>query len=431
MRIQSLAPVLAIVLASCGGSRPPTSPSSTSPPPTTGAGAPTVTLDVKADGAGSRDAIASLSEVIVDASGSSGTGLTFAIDFGDGASATGATVRHTYTAAGTFMIVCTATDTQGRKATGSSQVSVKAMTGRWFQAQYVDRSKRVEIRRLTIAAQDGTSLRGTYQTTGDADRSVTGTLTPPRNVRLVMNGGAALEGVIPDRLDDPAGTWPLSSTGDTLNGRLEFRPIVGDPTGAPPVADMKMRFGNDNGWRPIPAVTPVQIDGTSSQGTDLSYFIEFGDGFAATTSQATRVVDIEPYAYSLTARLTVVDRFGRSDSRSRDYYFLVMPAGGGGDSWFTGYLPDGALWMTFPSRSGATYSVSFSRNRLYPQPGYFGSGSAIVSGYDDIRVTIPALGIEFRGKITIDSGQTTWLTVVQYGGPDDGRTWKLYIRSYS
>jgi PKD repeat protein len=390
---------------------------------------------VKTDDGTARDAIASLSEVVVDASASTGSSaLTYSIDFGDGTSAAGATARHTYSAAGTFTIVCTVTDAQGRKATASGQIVVKAMTGRWFQAQYVDRSKRVEIRRLTIAAQDGTTVRGTYQTTGDADRAVTGTLTPPRNVRLVMNGGAALEGVIPDRLDDPAGTWPLSSTGDTLNGRLEFRPIVGDPTGEPPVADMKMRFGNDNGWAPIPAVTPVLIDGSSSRGTDLSYFIEFGDGGAvATTSQASRPVDVGPDVFDprLTARVTVVDRFGRSDARSRDYWWFMMPTGGGGDSWYSGYQPDGALLvMGFPTRSGATYSVYVSKGMPYPQPGYFASGTAVVYGYDDIRVTVPSLGIEFRGKISVDAVRI-WLTVVQSGGPDNGRTWKLYDRPYS
>ena len=54
-------------------------------------------------------------------------------------------------------------------------------------------------------------------------------------------------------------------------------------------------------------------------------------------------------------------------------------------------------------------------------------------GYDDIRITIPALGIEYRGGLTTGRPPEggVWLTLVQYGGPDDGRTWRLYMRSYS
>jgi len=442
MRWTSLALILAFGLAACGGSKPPTSPSSSGLQVTAPSNAPTGAIDVKADAAGSRDAVAALSEVIADASGSIGKGLTYAIDFGDGATATTASATHVYAAPATYTITATVTDSEGRKATGTKQIAVRDATGSWFQAGYVAKTKRVEVRRLSIDAQTGTTVRGTYRVTGDVDRAFTGTLIPPRDIRMTATGGVSLIGTLPGRLNDDATPWTLVSGGDSADGqRLDFRAITGPPDAAPPVADLKLRVGRENPWEyvfgytpgPIPAVTPIQIDGTASRGTDLSYFIEFGDGAVATTSQATRVVDLkEPDTYSLTARITVVDRFGRSDSRSREYYFFSMPTGGGGDSWFTGNLPDGGLWMTFPGRSGATYGASVTRNGLYPRPGYSGNGSAVVSGDGDIRVTIPALGIEYRGKLTLTaSWSDVWLTVVQYGGADDGRTWRLFIRPYS
>ena len=110
MRRTSLLAIL-VVCAACG-SHPPTSPSSSGPPVTAPSGAPTAAIDVKADAAGSRDAVAALSEVIVDASGSTGTGLTYAIEFGDGATATTATAKHVYAAPSTYTVTATVTDAQ-------------------------------------------------------------------------------------------------------------------------------------------------------------------------------------------------------------------------------------------------------------------------------------------------------------------------------
>jgi PKD domain len=429
-----LGALLVLVLCVGCGSKPPTQPTtppSTSPGPAPSAD-PVVRVQVRVDDGTPRDAVASLSEVVIDASGSTGSGaLAFSVDFGDGTVAASATAKHVYAASGTYTATTTVTDAQGRKASDTRQIGVHDATGSWFHASYVQRTRRVEVRRLSIDAQSGTTVRGSYRVTGDADRTFTGTLIPPRDIRMSANDGVSLIGTLPGRLNDDAVTWTLISGGDSTDGqRLDFRAIVGAPDATPPVADMKLRMGRDKPWEfvygytpgPIPGITPVQIDAGASRGTDLSYFLEFGDrGEVATTSHAARVVESDKYA--LTARVTVVDRFGRSDSRSRDYFLFVMPAGGGGDSWFTGYLADGALWMTFPGRSGVTYGAYVSRNRSSPQTGYGGSGTAVLSGDGDIRVTIPALGIEYRGKLTVGPTWTeTGLTVVQYGGPDDGRT---------
>ena len=431
--------VLALSLC-VGCSKSQTQPTAPSAAPAGGSGnAPAAVLEVKADAAGSRDAVASLSEVIVDASKSSGKGLTYAIDFGDGGTATTASATHVYAAPSTYTVGITVADAEGRKASATTTVTVRDATGSWFQAGYVAKSARVEVRRLTIDAQSGTTVRGSYRVTGEADRAFTGTLIPPRDIRLNADRGVMIEGTLPARLNDEATVWTLIPHGDSADGqRLDFKAIVGAPDAPPPVADIQVRFATPNGWAPIPAVTPVTVDGSGSLGTGLSYFVEFGDGGVATTSPATRVVDPKgdtqySATRSATARLTIVDRFGRSDSRSRDYSFFVMPQGGGGDSWYTGPLGDAALWVTFPSRSGATYGVNVFRPGPYPHPGYGGSGSAVLHGYDDIRITIPALGIEYRGGLTTGRPPEggVWLTLVQYGGPDDGRTWRLYMRSYS
>jgi len=92
--------LVTLLVAGCGKKSPtqPTAP--VAPGPTTSAD-PVVRVQIKVDDGTPRDVLASMSEVVVDASGSTGVGaLTFAIDFGDGASATAATARHTYASPG-------------------------------------------------------------------------------------------------------------------------------------------------------------------------------------------------------------------------------------------------------------------------------------------------------------------------------------------
>jgi hypothetical protein len=123
----------------CGGS--PTQPARPDTPPAMGSpGSLVAKLDAKADELGSRDAVVALSEVIADASASTGaTPLTYSLDFGDGFVTTTATARHVYRSAGTFTITATVTDAQGRKASESRQMTVKTLNGRWFEAEFVRR----------------------------------------------------------------------------------------------------------------------------------------------------------------------------------------------------------------------------------------------------------------------------------------------------
>ncbi|MEP6610127.1 MAG: hypothetical protein ABJA83_15840 [Burkholderiaceae bacterium] len=71
------------VAVKCTPAQPTTTPPGTVTPPASAA--PVIKRDLQADQARSRDAVTLLSDVVADASGSTGTGvLSFAIDFGDG-----------------------------------------------------------------------------------------------------------------------------------------------------------------------------------------------------------------------------------------------------------------------------------------------------------------------------------------------------------
>src|SRR6185436_4084520 len=93
-------------------------------------------------------------------------------------------------------------------------------------------------------------------------------------------------------------------------GTLSLRPVVGEPDGPPPTARLAVQIDID----PTTAIlryTPIKFSAMASQGEDLSYFLEFGDGQATTEASASHVC--QQWGLRV-ARLTAVDRFGRSSA---------------------------------------------------------------------------------------------------------------------
>jgi hypothetical protein len=408
--------------AACGHSQSsPTQPSG-SQTPAGPAEALVVRLDVTVDESRSRDPIALLSEVTADASVSPEAGtLTYSIDFGDGTKVSGPAARHVYEGPGTFKIICEVRDSQGRTAVASQQVSVKTLTGAWFHAGYVSRDRKVEVRRLTVTGQEGLALRGVYQVTGAPDRTFTGLLTKPRNVIIVVDSQVTLEGTIPGRLNQEEENWTLLMRGDSVDGeRFDFRPIVGDATPQAPDAVLRVRFDNFDAPIPIAGLSPVQFDGSTSRGTKLAHFIEFGDGQVSTESRAIHTINESPRE-ALTARLTVVDGFGRSDSESITYSTFELhwfP----GDGWFFADLVNRFLRFDFTTRNGPTYEGFVLSGYTSQQWTPF---VAVMSGERDVHIVAPKLGLEFRGYIVMSSPFAGRMILTQSGGADDGRTWTL------
>jgi hypothetical protein len=112
------------------------------------------------------------------ASDPDGDSLTYAWDFGDGSSATGASVSKTYQNAGTFNVTVTVSD--GKKsATATGSVVIRNMTGSWSGT----------IGTLTFTAnftQSGTALTGTYLDR-DGLGSVAGTVSAGSIVRFTVS----------------------------------------------------------------------------------------------------------------------------------------------------------------------------------------------------------------------------------------------------
>src|SRR6185436_4426628 len=109
---------LLLLLTGCGRSSPPTAPT---PAPGPGAG-PQASFKLTVDSLGSQEALTDASEVTVDAGASTGEGLRYLVDFGDGFTSTEPVARHVYRAAGTYRITVTLTDATGRIAAASREL---------------------------------------------------------------------------------------------------------------------------------------------------------------------------------------------------------------------------------------------------------------------------------------------------------------------
>jgi len=167
---------------------------------------------------------------------------------------------------------------------------------------------------------------------------------------------------LPDQVSADDGVWPLLVRGDSVDGvRLEFKRAVGSPIAEAPDAVLVLRFGTPTAGAALVGFTRVTFDGARSKVQDLSYFLEFGDGQTATGQSATHALE---RVQEFTARLTVVDRFGRTNAEAASYW--VMPLGGWPGSRWAQMLPSGRrLDLWFHARNGGTWTGVMTAGTSY------------------------------------------------------------------
>jgi len=420
-------------------------PSPTQPTPNPGTSdGPTARLKVTVDTLGSSEAVSGLSNVTLDASESSGTGLTYRVDFGDGTTATQAVAKHVYAAAGMFTAAVTITDASGRTSTASREVAVASPVGTWLYAVYLPRARQVEVRTLALTAQDGT-LRGFLAATGQPDRAVTGTLSGERGVQIVLDDGSeALEGVLPSVLSVESSRLELLARGGPADGeRLEFARLRGEPSGPAPDAVLKMRFFSFGAPFAVQSFSPILFDGSTSRGEGLRYFIEFGDREFSTEASAVHPITNADCAASMiapchyTARLTVVDRFGRSDQEAVPLEVRSLVTRGHYVEWQGTWGSAYGGSVLFHSQDGPGIAGTI-------QPSYSGSAfplraafTGALSGERDVRLVLTQSGIVLSGTLTLslrlDGPYWSWLgsklVLTQSGGPQHGQTYEFWFRN--
>ncbi|WP_108718086.1 PKD domain-containing protein [Miniimonas sp. S16] len=226
----------------------------------------------------------------VDASTSSdpeGGALTYAWDFGDGATGTGTTAQHTYSAAGTYAVVLRAVDPGGLAATSTATVTV-------------------QVAPVGPTAVLGTTTSGlTVQLDGSASHDPDGgTLT----YAWEYGDGATGTGATTSHNYATAGTYTVRLTVTDDEGETAWTEASVSVAPRPPTA----AFGV--------TVTDLTLAVDASVSTDpdggaLTYAWDFGDG--ATGSGATAS---HTYAAAGTFRvgLVVTDAEGLTDATARD-----------------------------------------------------------------------------------------------------------------
>jgi len=409
--------LLAASSGACG--RDPSSPT----PPAQGA-QPTAQLTVTIDSVGSSVAIPAVSRVRFDGTGSTASDapVQYLVDYGDGTSGSERVSEHVYTAPGTYTASITLVDGRGRRATASHVVTVRIVQGAWFHAGFNPVTKRVEIRRLRAHSQDGPSVRAELVDQNQTITPITATLQGERTLRFSV-AGAEIEGNIPSDVFGEGAVMALRGFPRT-EGELPFVSIIGEPFGPPPVAQLDIQIDSHRSPAAILGLSPVRFSATGSSGDGAQYVIEFGDGEFTTEStgihRCTVAGEVESY-------VTVIDRFGRANSRSRRFWCIDLYSRG---SWiYTSRLPEAHEQR---SLSFFKHSDQYVQGVYRHPDGNLSPFTGTLTGERSVRFVLDGGGIEFTGDIII--GDLTWMRHMDLrlrGGSADGRTLRfLFYEPY-
>jgi PKD repeat protein len=383
------------------------------------------------DSRGSQEALIGISEVTVDATSSTGSALRYLVDFGDGSTVNEAVGHHVYNTAGTYRVTVTLTDVKGQTATSVRELVVASPLGAWLYSGYLSRTHGVEVRTLRLTDQQGATMRGTLSRARERDSIVTGTLTPDRQIRLAVDGlSETLEGVVPSVLTGDA-VWTLTARGGFADGEtFTFRARVGEASSPPPDAVLKMRFFSFGAPFAVKGFSPILFDGSTSRGDGLTYFIEFGDGETSVASNAVHPIANEG---TYTARLTVVDRFGRSDFETATFQVVSLITKGYYVEWtgsIVGGGGSGLLW--FDSQSGPNVTGRFQSSDIFGD--YYCCRAhpftGTLSGERDVKLVLSDSNVVLTGTLYLGGRQwPDWkLALAISGGPKDGKTIEFYYR---
>jgi hypothetical protein len=190
MRAGAIVAAVCLLFSACSEDRPPAAPTPLPPVVIDVPPAPVARLGLMVDGRGSLVAIQNLSNVRLDATGSSGTGLRYSLDFGDGTGADRPTAEHVYPSGGrTYTVRAIVTDSLGRSDTATLTLTVRGVEGRWTHSFSNPNARRFESRTLEITSQNGVALTGLYTHPEGYTSPFTGELRPERGVVLELQGG--------------------------------------------------------------------------------------------------------------------------------------------------------------------------------------------------------------------------------------------------
>ncbi|MFT3943703.1 MAG: PKD domain-containing protein [Ancrocorticia sp.] len=225
-------------------------------------------------------------EIDVDASASSdadGSIASYAWDFGDGTTATGATASHEYAAAGTYEVTLTVTDDRGATGTVKKNVVVAEIPNVAPVAEFSSSANELAV------SFDGSA-------SSDADGSIA-------SYAWEFGDGTTATGAKPSHTYTAAGSYNVKLT------VTDNRGATGTVTKTVTVAETPVIVPEAN-FTTTATGLQVAFDGSSSSvqgGSIASYAWEFGDGKTATGAKPSHTYTA---AGSYNVKLTVTDNRG-------------------------------------------------------------------------------------------------------------------------
>lgn len=348
------------------------------------------------------DFSAAVSDLTVDLDGTSSSDVEGSIvaydwDFGDGASGTGATSRHTYAAPGTYTVSLTVTDADGAQATKQAAVTVTAPN----VAPTARFTASVSAQTLTV---DGSG-------SSDPDGSIA-------QYQWDFGDGSSATGATPQQHTYAAGgTFDVSLTVTDDRGATNTATravVIVAPNASPTAALAASAEG-----------LTVTVDGSASSDPDgsiSSFAWDFGDGAQATGSTPAAHTYAAAGSYVIT--LTVTDNDGATDSVSRsvtvsallaqDLFNRTVASG-----WGTADV--GGAWTACAGTCTSLFSVASGAGRVTLNPG---------NGPEIYLNGVSATNVDATVDVIIDrpaTGGGTYLSLVGRGAYREGYRGKVRL----
>ncbi len=286
-----------------------------------------------------------------------GQPLTYAWNFGDGATATGATPSHAYSSAGTYTVSLVVNDGAQNSAPATTTATVTSTNA------------------PPIAVAGGPYSGTAGQPIAFDGRGSSDPEGQPLTYAWNFGDGATATGATPSHAYSSAGTYTVSLVVNdgAQNSAPATTTATVTSTNAPPIAVAGGPYSGTAGQ-------PIAFDGRGSsdpEGQPLTYAWNFGDGATATGATPSHA-----YSSAGTYTVSLVVNDGAQNSAPATTTADVQPAGGGGativlKNGLNGYTGTDDAYMIGSSNrvdanTGGRYEVRIGkRNNTPAQPGVF------------------------------------------------------------